>query len=769
MSLNIRKNEYNIFFYAFYRILEVLRMEPEKESLIAHLMNIRENHEELVDKAISICTSLSTDSELDDAYQFYITILNILNEMNYHDYILYKPIIKYTGDILISLSNYGQFSTIINDYIDPDLFEDLNFVKFMAYMLWVSGLYLRVAQLYEELGLPGESFYSLIKSIDPLFERYERDTQQGDQIIKNDVFFREFWIFEMMMNPAARSGFVSQANLHFRLINVLGMSANELDLTFVNSKDFVKLGNQSTAEDIIYYCSYLEGINKDRDKRDEINYYVHYLEDQYKFEITKSKENASMIAKTLSKVTQSSFWIEKAIQLAEKNEEYYGLCLRRYYFADIDVNDIVILNLVEDMLKILAEKFPIRMTFELMKQKYNEYISDAYLFLLKRCRYEGIIKLMYLWNTSRPGSLINFPPSNKMTVLAAPYSEDGITRYYIHNGQTTEFLKVPTQNKYVPHILEHKNSLESGWAVLASSVDNDEPYLDSRHYYEDSDDYHANLSTHYAISELEKKLSSNELPILYFEFPSMGTPITSIYNIELINDVSNLIISGENIESNVKKVLIWCNPDGTLYSSQFELDAISLIFNNNDIDYEIIKENDCTKDLFLEKYIDESIDLFWIITHSHLNTEDPPDSKITISESENIAVWELQDLEIKNNRMLFLNSCQSGASSLRYNNMGQIGISQSLTTDKQKVIGHLWSVDPLASGIFGILMINKKLEGLTWSQSIKYAQKVMNQGNSQIINEISTISSELDVIGRVSRTSVDYSKLFYALSASLYV
>jgi len=186
-------------------------------------------------------------------------------------------------------------------------------------------------------------------------------------------------------------------------------------------------------------------------------------------------------------------------------------------------------------------------------------------------------------------------------------------------------------------------------------------------------------------------LGFNSIPIQYLMLKEIG--FTYPISISLCKPFE---------EAKIERVLIVAN--GTL-TSLHELSALIYICDNFNILYEVMAEDQISKEEFVKLYCDEKFSMIWIATHGEHNNYEPQKSKINLSEKVSIYIDELVTLPMrnKNNRLLVMNLCESGLNS-ELGGFKGIGFSHQLTSSQQSIISHLWMVEPKMAMTFGLLL-----------------------------------------------------------------
>ncbi|MDA1617281.1 CHAT domain-containing protein [Bacillus cereus group sp. TH204-1LC] len=750
-----------------------------RESFLKAVNTLRQAHvysPEDVDRLIALCNKVGVSHSQSELLKMHRLCGNIVHSIPDREYILHRDIVYDFSEALVEL---GKRHKRIVQYFDGFTFDQTKFT-FKKYMqfgdphIFAISLYLNLAVRLEDLGLPGEAFNALIKSLDPWVRLYNKTTGEGDLEATNITLFDHFLLGAIVFGAEEnRKTFIGRSALCFRLSKILGMN-NHFRGFYLKDKKFLKLGNESAYEDILFSTNYLEMISMEQKKHKDFDESVSILTNQFEIEKSKNDHDTSfLIAFTLAKVLRSEEWAKKALACSPST----------YYWAEVLYLETLIacslrthseyMSLIQTFLTQAKEIYPDRMMFELCKQKNSDIINLIVMTCISVREYQLAVELIYTWWASKPGDAIFPCASGKNILVSLPNFNLNGGHFFIYNHDKVAFLGSPSE-KTLSDIFTLKDKVESSWTVLLNHQEDSTFNNDFRNYVELSQEYIESLSEYIGLEIVTNLL--NDFPenthFEYLELSWLNTPILPL----IVNSTKNtysvsLGTSTVSESKEIKKALIWSDPDGSLPTSSFEVEALMNIFTKHGIDFEIYEGTQCTKTLFLEKYSDPEFDLIWIISHGEFNSDNPPFSLLHVSESEQVTAWELQERTPSegNSRYLILNACQSGAAGTRFNSMGFLGIGPAITNEFQKVLGHLWVVDSLASAVLGTLTLNSLLEGNSLSFSLKNASNIMSKGNQIIAENICNISPDLQIIDRVQNAvTKDLSLPFYSMSALVF-
>lgn len=414
-----------------------------------------------------------------------------------------------------------------------------------------------------------------------------------------------------------------------------------------------------------------------------------------------------------------------------------------------------------------------RMMLDLCKQKNSGFLNIMVTSCIFNKQYKLAVRLIYAWWVYKPGDTILQSVEGKSIIIAIPNLNPKGYHFLIYNKDKVQSF-ASNSNKNLSDILELKDQVESSWTAILNEENTLNRKEDTRSYVELSSEYINTLSEFIGLDRLKEILLEipKETHLHYIELSWTNTPIPTLLS-KTTQQTYSVSVDSVRLPGpkKIKKVLIWSDPDESLPTSTFEVEAIKYILSCEKVEFEIYEGTQCSKNLFLEKYSDPTFDMIWVISHGEFNTDNPPFSKLFIEKNESVTTWELQKYTpiTTRRRYLILNACQSGTAGVRYNSMGFLGIGPSVTNEFQTVLGHLWYVDALASAVLGIFTLKHLLEGNSLAFSLKQASEIMCRGNQAIEESLLEISNSLQVVERVRNSlSKDLSLPFYSMSALVF-
>jgi len=732
-----------------------------------------------VDKLIIHFNRVGVNHSQKDLLKMFHLCFKIVQSIPDEKYYIHKDIVYDFSSALIEL---GKKHKRVTHYFDGTTFnlKNTDFEKYMKFgdpHLYAIALYINLAVRLDDLGLPGEAFNAIIKSLDPWVEFYDRDTGKGDLQTKNIDLFDEFLISSIFMGVEGnRQTLIGRAATNFHNLSVVGHINNDALDIYLKYKQFVKYGVDATYLDIRFFTSYLELIMDEKMKNQSFDEIVNYLENQFEIEkIRTSNDICFLIASALAKSLKCINWADKAVS-SLPSQAYWAELLYMKAFSIFYSDKPKVMKyqqLLGDFLFKAGAIYSDRMMLDLCKQKNSGFLNMMVSSCIQNKEYQLALELIYAWWVYKPGDTILQSAEEQALIIAVPNLYQGGTFFLIKDKEMV-YLNASKSSKKLTDILLIKDKVESSWTATLNEEDTLIPKEATRIDVELSSEYINTLSEFIGAKELKEVLSEipNETHFQYIESSWTNTPIPALLSNITQHTYSVSVDSVRLPESKeIKKVLIWSDPDGSLPTSTFEVEAIKHILSCKKIDFELFEGSQCTKRLFLEKYSNPEFDMIWIISHGEFNSDNPPFSKLYVAENDPVTTWELQKYTpiTTSRRYLILNACQSGAAGVRYNSMGFLGIAPSITNEFQTVLGHLWYVDTLASAVLGTFVLKTLLEGNSLASSLKQASKIMCTGNQEIEEKLLEIGDSLQIVERVRNSMTkDLSLPFYSMSALVY-
>lgn len=746
-----------------------------------HLERAKNYNPQVTTELINLCKKVSVNHSQKHLRSMFHKCAAIGFAIPDEEYQLHIDIVTSFSAALVELGK--KHSRITRDFdglvFDPGKADLRKYIQFSDPHLFAMALSLNLACRLEDLGLPGEAFNFLIKSFDPWVQKYDRDYKTGDIDAANIPLFDYFILGSIMMGAESnRRVLIGRSALHFRLLRILGDIENDSLTTYITTEKFVKKEKEAAYEDILFLTNYFELIALKQVKHKHYDVLFELLTAQYSYERQRNNQDfAFVIASSLARVTNSKEWVDEAL-LCKPSEPYWSnmfhiQAMSLFLDAPDDTWSTRLVDVVETFLRRATTIYDSRMLFELLKHKNSSFINYIIAGCIRIGQDQLAAELAYLWCMSKPDRLITHEVINHPFILSMPNLHPSGGHFIIYSAGKVIFTGTFSNHK-LADIFKFKEKIEAAWFTILEEEETLERNLENRHQTEVSKPYIEALSDYIGIENVKELLADfpDNTHFHYLESSWTNTPIASILATQTNHTYTVLIDHAAAVPYNgIKKPLIWVNPDGSLSMSIREAEALEYLLKEHDIPYEIYKEEECTRSLFLEKYADPSFDLIWVSAHGKFNSDNPPFSELYIdTNGGTVTAWELQNtIPLRpEKRKLILNACESGTAGVRFNSMGFLGIAPAITNSYQTVLGHLWVVDSLGSSVYGIFLMEQLLQGHSLPYAAKAASQALLVGNIEIVNRLSAINRGLDIIDRVANTSKNFSLPFFSMSAVVF-
>ncbi|MEH7076971.1 CHAT domain-containing protein [Neobacillus drentensis] len=664
----------------------------------------------------------------------------------------------------LDLERFEFISDQITSFLNAAITHyDFNEKEIYQIKLELVDEYINCSKMYSYHGLTGAAYDYLVKAfnfgtIPEGLYHLTLDLNFWEQVI-------EFYKFDF-----AREILISLCANSFYLCRILGFQYQENHNLFYETFKWINTRYSSTIDDIEYMCLYA-GLIVLNDNEENRNTLHPILKKQYDFEIANANNvSAILITRTMASKfglmmgEDPCLWSERGLIFKDEMapEDIASLELT-ILFRDNTFDEEAIHNVLLSYLEfVMGNHKSVIMNFQ-QRMRMSELINRTVKVSIEKGRYSFGIKCVMLWR-SFLGDEIKYN-NNELFVLACPaFSDDKVIYILDCNGKTT-FLEY-TRNISLKEFLSIKNEFEGTWTVFA----HDQTPLSRprRHIPIEnmSSEYETAIKDFFAIEEIGKELSKIDIDknVKVLEVPWTNTPFVSYLSYYVNRSISVYVQNKIKHLSEIKKVLLWCNPDSTLSAAKLEQEALEYILKANNIEYEVFTGNECSKLTFENKYKDSSFDLIWLMCHGNFNFDNPYQSNLKISSTDHINVLELERLtpERINRRLLVLNACQSGTSSIRYDSMGFTGLGPSLTNINQSVIGHLWLAESFAASIIGTVLMGNLILNSEHGIALNNTLHLITQDKNTVINHLTRLlNEESQIVRSLSERNIDLQKIIY--------
>lgn len=630
-----------------------------------------------------------------------------------------------TKEVDIHVEITDDLTNLMVDVLKNNKIEMEDRKYFEIYFATIENYY-NASRLLSMLGIPGLAWEYIILALNPLRDKNEMGLYVPLQIWKNAM--------ENRIEGARETALVICSN-YFYLSKILGHNKKDCSALFNDTVKWLQLGELATEDDIEYLIFFAEFLKIAFDENLGSDIYGKLCA-QYKIEVQRNSMNAYKITHTLTGIAELMgenciYWAQESLRIMEKyNINIPGakadlqltILLNLHYFDKTKVYKVLL-----DYLDYLIKDVKDIIVIGLLKQKTSYLLNRCISSFLGRNEYELAFECAYLWRT------FNYyykdeKGNGEIYLLAIPNYKDSHMCYILKFKEKYQYFEFP-RNIQLEQLLKIKNEFEGTWTVLTDGDNSEDIYSGSgfpnKH---NSKNYYNFLKEFYKCEEIASKIKllNSKEKIRIYEVPWINTPIEAMIGQHINGSISTLIEGKSLDQSQIKKVLIWSDPDSSLPISELEKGAVLHILKSKEnIDLEIYSNDECSRELFIEKYRDSDFDLIYLMCHGNFNFDNPSASELFISKDDTIQLNELIENMPKRDakRLLVLNACQTGSSSIRYTGMNFIGFGPSLTNQYQSIIGHLWPVLSIDAMIFGIMLTYYLAESKQWGDAINFARK----------------------------------------------
>lgn len=728
------------------RLLAIIKQHPEGESDLK--AQIIEQAVDMLSNGVNF-HKLNTLLKLCDDFMETVPI---------EAYQLYCPLVESKNHLILDSLSRNQ---------------ELPRAMYLQYIIIVINNYNNVSQSLAVLGLVGEAWNYQILAIDPFHQQGQiyMDWPEGLWIEACDLQI-----------PQAREAIISIMANFFYISRILGHNREQCIRYYLDTRRWLDWGEGATENDIYYLCFLIDHLKPEPELPLTREVYEQ-LKNQYDVEMSIGrKENAALIAEALSSMASlmgesDVYWAKEGLKIAEGNlhiQTKMKFDLKIYCESSpINVEGIKV-SLTEFLQFVSDNVGEDQLVKDLQKQRLSDLFVSCIVKLIQQGLHKDAMETWLLWKFhSNEIHLLQ----NKLSYLGAIQNlyEDKMI-YLLYDGTHVSYYEFSREIDLV-EIMKAKSKYENSWQIVAGQTDTSEAFIgDGVPDPRESNNYEKKLEQFYAPQKIAEVLNqlTDQREIILMELSWMNSPL-----IPLIQQYTNITLKYSNHAhlkqpSEIKKVLIWCDPDNenSLYDAHIEKDAIIAILNKLKVAYDVFVGPECTFQEFMKCYTQMDYDLIWLMCHGNYNSDNPLQSSLTISNETSATLKYLFDHPYmgQKRRLLVLNACESGASAIRYDSMAFVGLGASLSTYNQSVIGHLWSVDSFAAAVFGCLLMESLTRGVAWDKSVHNVRNILKSGREEITKTLSGVLDSDSQLMRsiINRTSMEWSLLVYWASANFY-
>ncbi|MGH4125572.1 MAG: CHAT domain-containing protein [Clostridium sp.] len=729
------------------------------KKLKKNLLNLSKYSRERSEVAYKSCEYIEIHGiNVDNLYALESASNELLNIMPTEEY---KIQIEITEQI-VSLMNYWYIN--VHDKDEKD---------FIAQYFFTLENYYNIAWLLAMLGIFGLSWDYLMKGIRPNYR------EKGLELDKGITY--SIWKLGIETIPQARRVIMEVCSCYFYLGRILGHNYEECYGIYKSTKKWLKIGREAINGDIGYLCFACSLFNPHNNQ--EMHEITDTLTDQYYIEVSRNKEGALQICYTLHSVNTISNeikikWAVNGVNILDDlkstNIESRVVLESTILLNESNFKKTKIKNIIIEYLKYLENTISDSTIRGFQKQKMSVIINKCILFSIEHNEHEFAAECAYIWRTYPHNIEGNFKSEEILLIIFSNFKTDMIT-YLIYLNNKCILLEFPKKIS-LRKLIDSKNDFEGNWTVITGE-NSDENFNYNGYSNENlANTYNENLEQFYCISEIVEKIKliKDISKINIIEIPWVNVPMESLIGIHWDKSISTLVSGNPKEQRVIKNILIWCDPDCSLPSTIIEKELIeNNLINCEGVNANIFIGEECSYELFCEKYKDGNYDMIWLMCHGNFDFDNPSNSCLYISKDKPIAINELIDLipHTDQRRLLVINACESGCSSVRSSGMNFVGFGASLSNQFQSVIGHLWPIDSFAASVFGAILSHNILCNNDWGKAINNTRKQMNDGN-KAIEEFFKITLKYEenseIVQRLNRCSQEMNELIFWGSSAFF-
>ncbi len=593
----------------------------------------------------------------------------------------------------------------------------------------------------------------------------------------NSIDFISELLFFAQYDVCAKELLIKYSSQKFYIARKLSFNTEECHELYGMVRKFIVLGVNAKTYDIeflLYYASLLgvcHKIDVELSQRLLID-----IKNQYFFEVDKRDDLALNIIITLTsqfgKKMGEDLLVLLELGLNNKKINDYPqlkaqLASKLYCHQEI-LNKASIIQCIKEYICYLSS-YNDKMQLNFQKQRLTEIFSPPFKKALDMREYEFAFDIAFIWRTFHGVDITMNTKSNTLLVIPN-YSESCVIYILKHEGKYSyfEFKKEIS----IKSFLEVSNSFFGTNVVTIEAIDENNNLSEASLIPNIlvSKDYYDALNKLYLPNKIMSEINKLDIKTLYaFESTNLNAPLISIMQKNFDYNIAYLLNIVSQKEIIVNKVLLWIDPDSTLYTaSSIEIEAIELILKKNNIYYDKYLKGECSKDAFMKFYSRDDYDLIYISCHGEFDYNNPSNSVLHIEKSQKVKLSELNKTteNLKKERLLLLQACETGTGSVISNCMLFSGFGASLSTNMQSVISHMWAIDSFSSAVFSALFFIHYFDKKSIELAMKETQKAILKGCNGIYEVLESIVEDYQLKESIyRRESIDWDKIFYWGSA----
>lgn len=217
------------------------------------------------------------------------------------------------------------------------------------------------------------------------------------------------------------------------------------------------------------------------------------------------------------------------------------------------------------------------------------------------------------------------------------------------------------------------------------------------------------------------------------------------------------------------KIVIWSG--GQSLTEAMETEMVAHAFSSRGFEVISISPSTCGNEVFLETYIDLSIDILWIVSHGEFDHWSPENVKLQIAPNGDHVT--LDDLWMKapdgpSRRLLMLNVCD-GARFSEIGMLPRIGLAAGLACQSQATISHLWPVMGFPSAVFGAYLAHFLSTQIAFFEAYQASMVAIRKDTNTIAAELREFyQDDFELLRRLDARNEDYAPIEFSGSAAFF-
>lgn len=358
------------------------------------------------------------------------------------------------------------------------------------------------------------------------------------------------------------------------------------------------------------------------------------------------------------------------------------------------------------------------------------------------------------------GAYFNVEPDKLITspiTFIIPNSHNGV----VYSTRKRVYINDSNSLIHIPAITEKENNFLGTRHALLGKLNfkfemPDRPGVPDKLL---APDYFNALYAHFKIHELKFYPEFANTTGIYLLYGAQ-MPMQPMLALELGKAFPWIHTFQEPLEyTQVKKVFIW---QGYTQMSEIERMGVTEIFEKFRVEVTYLVASEATKEEFLQHYANVDYDVFWILGHGEILSDEMHLSYLDFGDDITVSIDDLKKVYYKSQkrRLLFMDTCDSATTGLQ-NNPSALGLGVSVLSNCQSVFGHSWPVENIGSLIHGLLLATFLGQGHTYEECYSDTIKLFHAGKEAVLEHLSNFITDAEVLDRIRNTTITFQNFFY--------